>query len=162
MTLSGRPAWIAVALLVVSLCVNALLGGVVLGWQMRGPGDRGGFLGPRLSRDLTPEARATLKESFRERHDALRARFGAVREARRRVAEALATDPPDRAAVSGALATLRQATEAAQAVAHEAVMDGLLRLPPETREAVWDHWSRRHGDGDRAPPPPPPSPSPTR
>lgn len=153
MTLTGRRAWIAVTLLVASLCVNALLGGIVLGWHMRGPGDRGGLFGPRLARDLPPDVRETLKAPFRARHDALRARFGAVQEARRRVADALAADPPDRAALAAAFASLRQASESARALAHEAVMDGLMRLPPETREAVWKHWSRRHGPDDKGPPP---------
>lgn len=151
MTLSGRRAWIAIAVMVVSLCLNALLGGLVLGWRLRGHGDRDGLLGPRLSRDLPPKARATLKDSFRQRHDTLHARFSAVREARHRVAATLAVDPPDRTALDSAMAELRRATEAAQAVAHAAVIDGLMRLPAETREAVWDHWSRRRGPDGVAP-----------
>jgi uncharacterized membrane protein len=140
--------------LAVSLALNLAVGGFVLGHALSdgGPWRRGphgstvrdvGF-GP-MTEALNPADRTLLR-------DRLFARAPELREARRRTeadlaaqVAALSAQPFDEAALRAAFEAQHQHMAANLALAHEALIDFLVALPPEARLALAERLATRIG-----------------
>ena len=153
--------------LVLSLGLNLLVLGAVLGHAWRGGFDRGP---PPLSwglRTLSPEARAQVMPRLRENLQESRAQRRALRQAGEAVEAAVGREPFDRPGLTEALAELRGATNAYQQQMHERALDVLAELSPEDRRAVaalllrpGPHRHGTSGPGGRSPGGRPPGPPP--
>jgi uncharacterized membrane protein len=135
-----RTRWLVVAL-VVSLAMNLAVGGLMLGHVLRGPpswrpGDPEGGPAHRLMRLLPPEARDTVRQSFKEAGPEIRARAKALRQARDGVRDAIMAEPFDRARLDAAFADMRARSDALQTAVQAAIADGVSKLPPEARRKV--------------------------
>ena len=121
---------------ILSLGLNLLVLGAVLGHAWRGGFDRGP---PPLSwglRSLSPEARAQVMPRLRENLQESRAHRRALRQAARAVEAAVGREPFDRRGLTDALTALRGATNAYQQQMHERALAVLAELSPEDRRAV--------------------------
>lgn len=93
---------------------------------------------PRLLGEPTPE--------LREQHRALR-------EARRRVGDAIDAEPYDPARTASALETLRERTRKGQELLHAKLLERIAKLPPEQRhEFARKRFMRELGRPDGAEP----------
>ena len=134
MTFTGRTGTALLAALIVSLCVNLLLAGLVAGahWHDRGP----------WWRDIPEEARPVMKQVF----EAHKAEFDAYREkvqqARQRVADVLKADPVDQAQLDQALSALSQQSQAMQQFGHRVMVEMAQKLPPDVRSEMADRWAK--------------------
>ena len=105
MTFTGRKGTALLAALIVSLCVNLLLAGIMVGGRWHGgPGP--------WWRDIPEEARPIMTQAFEANKAEFDARRDAVRQARQKVADILKADPIDQAALDQALADLSQKSQA--------------------------------------------------
>lgn len=153
--------------LILSLGLNLLVLGAVLGHAWRGGFDRGP---PPLSwglRALSQEAREVVMPRLKENLAETRAQRRALRGAAEAVEAAVGREPFDRPGLTEALAGLRDATNAYQQQMHERALEVLAELSREDRRAVAALLLRpgphRHGGpgpggrppGGRAPGPPP-------
>ncbi|MGQ0663553.1 MAG: periplasmic heavy metal sensor [Pseudomonadota bacterium] len=137
--------WLAIALFV-SLGVNLFLVGLMAGRYLgpsappfaSGPspaGDRPWFI-HRMAENLPPEHRQVFEDAMAERRRDMGAANAAMREARRRVRDALVAEPFDRAALEAALADLRNRALDSQKAVHDAIAGAAQRLPPEARRPL--------------------------
>jgi len=102
-----------------------------------------------------PEARPMAREIRREYGPRLRESGRGMRAARRAVGEILQGDALDKAALQAAFRDLRQATDAAQAVMHEVMIETMTRLTADQRRAFLEGATqKRPRRGDRPLPPP--------
>lgn len=144
MTLSRRTAIALGALLVLSLCLNLFVAGLVVA-RMGGPGrgaDAAMARQERFFRSLPEEAQPVVREVFREHRPEISARFARLREARREVATLLRAETLDRGALDAAMAEVRARGAEAQEVLHAAMAEAAARLPPEARHAMAARWKR--------------------
>ncbi len=143
--------------LIVSLAVNALLVGLILG-AIGGRGDAPthSSRGPaeiRFARDLVqnarPRDRRAIRRSLRDAwRDAAPLRSD-VRSARARLQTEIAADPYDVAAVEAAFAELRAAEDALRASIHQVVAAELQRVPADRRMEAMDGERRGGPQRDR-------------
>lgn len=145
--------WITVlgAALFVSLALNLFLGGVIAG---RGVGHRGGFDGQmtaanvklaieRVSRVLPEADGDVMRGLFEERRADLKARFEALREARKAVGAALKAEPFDAATFSAAYETMQSRNQEVQAAIHGVIKAAVPQLSAEGRVAIAERRWRR-------------------
>jgi uncharacterized membrane protein len=141
--------------LIASTAVNLFLGGLMLGRDLRrepapppamedigGPGfERRGPLAAvgRLTRHLSPEEREVFQGIVRQRRGELAAAADGMREAQRRVREALAADPYDRTRLEAALEQLKEHRTAVHAALQRAVVEAIEQLPPDARRRMATH-----------------------
>lgn len=151
-------------LLVASLVLNVfLIGGVAAGLvAQHGVPFFGGHDRPRLMGLPSPHRiRAALPESaqpaidavFATRRQEMRPRIRALVEARQGVAAAIRAEPFDRAALEGALATLREREAAVAAGAQSAIAELASGLDADSRARLAELIDIRRNP-DRAPPAP--------
>ena len=136
--------------LAASVAVNLFLGGFLTsrafihrrGEHLAEPGPflgPRGLLGPRGMANATPEVKKVLEQH----REGLREHRRRMHEARRGVAEALTTEPFERARLEQALAGARSATDASQAAMHAALLEVAATVGPEERREL-AHASKRH------------------
>ncbi|MET4699632.1 putative membrane protein [Constrictibacter sp. MBR-5] len=127
-----------VAAIVLLLAGNLFMAGTLLG---HGLFARGGEAPEapitRFLRTVPTEARPVLRAVFLDHREDLRARFGDLVSARRRMTDLLAAPQVDDAATAEAMSDLRAATAELQAVLHEVLLDAARRLPPDVRAEWW-------------------------
>ncbi len=142
----GRGVRIA---LVVSLAINLLVAGVVIGGLVsgRGPGGFPGYdlsLGP-FAQALDPQDRAALRDEFRKRADlrpiGRRDRAQALSD----FLTALRSDPFDIGAVEAIFAGQRDRATAAMSAGQAVLLDRIGQMTPEARAAFADRLSRELG-----------------
>ncbi len=137
------------ALLVVSVSINLLLVGVVMGRALFGPEDR-----PPLDwamTELSEDTRQSLKQQMRKhRHETMPIRrdFRAAQKELRKILEQAPYDP---VAVEQAFSRLRQATGAMQISMHTQMTQVLADLSPEERIKVYRALSHPRGPSGRRP-----------
>jgi Spy/CpxP family protein refolding chaperone len=142
MTFTGRTGTVLLAALIVSLCVNLLLAGVMIGgrWHHGGP----------WWREVPEEARAVMKQTFESHKAEFDARRDAVRQARQKVADILKADPIDQARLDQALSELSQQSQAMRELGNMMMVEMAKQLPPDLRGQMADRWAkdrfRRGGD----------------
>jgi len=143
MTLTGRTGTTVVVAAIVSVCLNLLLAGVVVGGRWHDWPGRGPF------RDIPDEARPLIKSVFESHKSEFDARRDAVQQARMKVAEVLKADTIDQAQLNQALSELLQQSQAMQKLGHQVMVEVAQKLTPEQRREMADRWAqdrfRRHG-----------------
>lgn len=116
-----------------SLAVNGLLAALIFfhpGHHGRhGPDIRVG----RIEQHLSPESISVLRAAVDSHRDELREEFGALRDARGDIADALATEPFDREALEAAFARVEERQDIIQATIRKSFIDAAARLPEEER-----------------------------
>ncbi|QJE72809.1 periplasmic heavy metal sensor [Aerophototrophica crusticola] len=142
--------------LVISVSLNLLVAGLMLGHHLSGRGGRGG--NPSLDRlfaTVPDEIRREVRRAMSEDGQAREARRQALREARQQVAAALGARPFDPAAADAALANLRAHGEQVADKLHATLVRTMAEaqangtLPPPRVDS-------RDGHDDDDPPGPPP------
>ena len=134
MTFTGRTGTALLAALIVSLCVNLLLAGVMIGgrWHHDGP----------WWRQVPEEARPIMKQAFESHKAEFDARRDAAQQARQKVAEILKADPIDQAALDQALADLSQKSQAIRELGNTMMVEVAKQLSPELRAQMADSWAK--------------------
>ncbi|EED34707.1 conserved hypothetical protein [Luminiphilus syltensis NOR5-1B] len=125
--------WLTAALLV-SLSVNLVVAGIVIG---RGVG--GSERPPPLEWAIKPldaEIREQLRPVLRAHMSDMRTRRASMRERNDTLLEVINTDPMDPQALEAALLALRQETARYQELMHGIVQDVVSDLPREQRQQV--------------------------
>jgi Spy/CpxP family protein refolding chaperone len=134
MTFTGRKGTALLAALIVSLCVNLLLAGVMIGgrWHHDGP----------WWRQVPEEARPVMKQAFEAHKAEFDAHRDAVRRARQKVADILKADPIDQAALDQALAELSQQSQSIRELGNTMMVEVAKQLSPELRAQMADRWAK--------------------
>jgi uncharacterized membrane protein len=134
MTFTGRKGTALLVALIVSVCVNLLLAGVMIGgrWHDRGP----------WWKDIPEEARPVMKQAFDAHKAEFDTRRDAVRQARQKVADILKADPIDQTALDQALVELSQASQSIQQLGNTMMIEVAKQLPPELRAQMADRWAQ--------------------
>lgn len=139
MTLTGRTGtWVVVAV-VVSVCLNLLLAGMLVGGRWHDGHGRGPF-GPMSN--MPDEAKSIAKSVFDSHKVEFDSRRDAVQQARMKVAELLKAEPIDQAQLNQALSELLQQSQAMQQFGHQVMIEVAQKLPPEVRREMVDHWAK--------------------
>ena len=117
-----------------SLAINGLLAAMMF-FQ---PGHHGGRHGPdvrvgRIEQHLSRESLDVLRASVDTHRDVLREEFGALRDARDGIADALAAEPFDRDALEAAFARVDERQDAIQATIRKSFIDAAAKLPAAER-----------------------------
>lgn len=114
-----------------------------------------GLIDPRALREaLAPEHQAALDEALQSHREAMRARLGALFDARRDVRAAIVADPFDRAVLDAAFERLRSAETATANEAQALLGDVLVQTTAAERQRLAELMPRRpgrHRDGERKP-----------
>ncbi|HET6158859.1 MAG TPA: periplasmic heavy metal sensor [Dongiaceae bacterium] len=143
MTLTGRTGTAVLAAAIVSICVNLLLAGFLIGGRWHDwPGRHGPFGGPGLMGNVPEEARPLIKDVFESHKAEFDSHRDAIQQARMKVAELLKADPIDRAQLDQALGNLLQESQAMQKFGHQVLIDVAQKLPPELRREMADRWAK--------------------
>jgi len=141
MTLTGRAGTAVVVAAVISLCLNMLLAGMMIGGRWHdGPGRHGRFGFGGFMERIPEAAQPIVKQAF----DAHKAEFDAQRqqvdEARQKVADLLKADTIDRPQLEQALNEMSQRMQAMYGLGRQVMMDVAEKLPPDQRRDIVDHW----------------------
>lgn len=125
-------------ILVVSLVVNLLLIGFVVGQVLHHPWHEheGPLTVERITGALPPEVRDAVRESLRERRPQIVEKMAAVRAARADVRAAIGAEPFDPARLEAAFAAVRDRGRAVQEDVQAATVEAITKLPPETRRKL--------------------------
>ena len=134
MTFTGRTGTALLTALIVSVCVNLLLAGVMLGGRWHGPGP--------WWKDIPEEARPVMKQAFEAHKAEFDAHRDAVRQARQKVADILKADPIDQAALDQALAELSQHSQSIRELGNAMMVEVAKQLSPELRAQMADRWAK--------------------
>ena len=134
MTFTGRKGTALLVALIVSVCINLLLAGVMVGGRWHHP--------QPWWRDVPEEVRPILKQAFDSHKAEFDARRDAVRQARQKVAELLKADPIDQAALDQALADLSQKSQSIQVLGNMMMVEVAKQLTPALRAEMADSWAK--------------------
>ena len=134
MTFTGRKGTALLAALIVSVCVNLLLAGLMIGgrWHHGGP----------WWREVPEEAQPVMKQVFESHKAEFDAHRESVRQARQKVAEILKADSIDQAALDQAMAELSQQSQAIRQLGNTMMIEVAKQLSPELRAQVADQWAK--------------------
>jgi uncharacterized membrane protein len=142
MTLTGRTGTLVVIAAIVSLCVNLLLVGVMVGDRWHGGPGRHGYWASRMMENVPEDARPLIKQVFESHKAEFEAERERVEQARLKVAEILKAETIDRAQLDQALAELMQRSQSIQRFGHQVLIEVAEKLPPETRREIADRWAK--------------------
>lgn len=155
MTLSGRTGTLVIVALVVSICLNLLVAGMIIGHRWHGGPDRmgpfGGPPGGAILREMPEEARPLIKTILKQHKSDFEARRDAMQQARRRVAEILQAEAIDQGQLDAALKDLQQRSQELQQLGHTVLIEVAQKLPPDLRR----DWARKWGENLPDEPPEP-------
>jgi len=144
MTFTGRTGTALLAALIVSLCVNLLMAGIMIGGRWHHPAP--------WWREIPEEARPVMRQVFESHKAEFKTRRDAVRRARDTVADLLKADPIDQAKLELALTELSQQTQAMQQFGDNIMVEAAKQLPPVVRQQMADRWAqdryRRRSDSN--------------
>jgi Spy/CpxP family protein refolding chaperone len=134
MTFTGRKGTALLVALIVSVCINLLLAGVMVGgrWHHGGP----------WWREVPAEAQPVMKQVFESHKAEFDAHREAVRQARQKVAQILKADPIDQAALDQAMADLTQQSQAIRQLGNTMMVEVAKQLSPELRAELADRWAQ--------------------
>lgn len=171
---AGKPVrhWLGPAFLI-SLALNLFLVALISVPLIMGPrgdgfglppGGPGAVLMHGAFRELPEEDRQEIHRAMREKFRDIRPHFREMQEARNALADALAAEPYDEAAVRAAFDRISAAMTTMSDMGRDAMLDTFSKLTPEQREHVADamrrggdrmkmRWRRDGGAGDMPPPP---------
>ncbi|MEM9054824.1 MAG: periplasmic heavy metal sensor [Pseudomonadota bacterium] len=160
-TTSRLPIWLIVSLVVNALLVGLLIGGG-LGQRKAGPSP--GLPGSEqalirgIDRSVPDDQRRAVRRAFRRAFADTRPERIRIRESRRKLAQLLAADTYDAEAVRQGFEAFRAADAAMKARMHDILAEQFGKLTVEQRQAILRDYNRRNRrpgsqDGDRPPPP---------
>ncbi|WP_119299530.1 periplasmic heavy metal sensor [Dongia deserti] len=142
MTLTGRTGTVAIVALVVSLCVNLLLAGFMVGSRWHdGPRHHRFFGGPMMG-SVPEEARPLMREVFKFHKAEFDGHRAAIEQARMKVADVLKKDPIDQAQLNQALDELMRQTQSLHQFGHQVLVEVAQKLPPDLRREMADRWAK--------------------
>ncbi len=142
MTFSGAKAKWLLAGAIVSLCLNLfLLAGMVAG-RMHGPWGGPEGKGGMVMATVPPELRSVIGEKLKARGPEFKQERENMRALRLNVADALAAEPFDPAALDAALATLEQSAGKLLHHAQEGLTQIAAELTPEQRKQWAEGWRK--------------------
>jgi hypothetical protein len=138
-TIRGPLAWILAIVLLLSLAINVLIAGVVLGRMHAGPGpdsdDVQHIIG-LIVRPYPPEIRRAFTDEALTQRGALLEKLNAMRDARREAFEAARAEPFDSARLDAAYANMRTAFAAMQQSIQRIEADAIARAPAPARREI--------------------------
>jgi hypothetical protein len=141
MTFTGRTGTALLVAVIVSLCLNLLLGGLLIGGRWHG--DHGRWRsGESFLMRVPEDARPIVKSVFDAHKADFDARRKEVEDARLKVAELMKADVIDRPQLDLALAELQQRTQTMQQFGHQVMVEVAEKLPPELRREMADRWAK--------------------
>ncbi|MAY56677.1 MAG: hypothetical protein CMQ46_08220 [Gammaproteobacteria bacterium] len=141
-----RKNMLVVALLV-STGVNLFLAGVVGAQLFDRPEPPPAPVGMMwMNQSLDPQARDRVQSQMRLANEELRQVRRQMLQAQREVNQLLVQEPLDSEALTGAFASLRQASAAYQERSHGQLVDMMSRLTVEQRQQALRRLSARRGD----------------
>ena len=149
-----RGKWL-VGALAVSIIVNLLLAGFVLGRMSGESGFKGGIgPGPVLPqlRFLEADRRREVTEGLQSRRE-LRPILRELHRSQKQIRAAFLAEPFDEKALSEALADFRGRLDESQAMSHDKLVAVAARLTPDERRRLSKALDRRRGPPDKRPPP---------
>lgn len=139
----NKQTWL-VAALIVSLGLNMLFIGVVIGRTMSGGGPP-----PHMQwmmQELDEDTRKTIRQAMRKTAKESGETRRALRSAQRQLHEHIGAEDYDKEAVIKALAEVRRASNEMQEIMHRQMVDSLEMMAPEERLRVYRMLSgARHG-----------------
>jgi uncharacterized membrane protein len=133
MTFTGRKGTALLVALIVSVCINLLLAGAMVG---------GRWHPSPWWKEIPEDARPIMKQAFDAHKAEFDARRDAVQQARQKVADILKSDPIDQAALDQALADLSQKSEAIRQLGNAMMVEVAKQLSPEIRAQMADSWAK--------------------
>ena len=161
---SKLPVWLVVSLIVNALLVGVIIGGG-LGQRKAGPppGSSAGSeqaLMRGIDRSLPDDERRVVRRAFREAFEGSREERMRVNDSRRRLGELLSAETYDAEAVRENFRQLREADSAMRAKIQDVLAEQFGTLTLEQRRVVIKDLNqrrprRRRPDGERRGPPPP-------
>ena len=143
-----------VGALIVSIVVNLLLAGFILGRKSGDSGFRGGIGPPPIMpqlRFLEADRQREVTEGLQTRRE-LRPILRKLHRSQRDIRAAFVAEPFDEAALSEALAEFRGRLEESQALSHRKLVTVAARLTPDERRRLTRALDRRRGPPDKRPP----------
>ena len=148
MTITGSGARWLVGVVVVSLCINLFLIGLMAGPWVYGPPFGPGGPGPKrgveaMISGLPAEVRPVFKQEFGAAKPQFDAARDQVRAARAKVEKAAEADPFDPAAFDQAFDELQTAMDGVQKIAHQTIGKILPQIPAPQRHDLVEQWSKR-------------------
>ena len=155
------PLWLIVSLMANALLIGVLVGGG-LGQRKAGPPAMPGSeqaLMRGIDRTVPDDQRRAVRQAFRRAFADSRQERIRLRDARRQLADLLAADPYNEAAVQAAFADIRAADDAMKSRLHDVLAEQLGTLSAEQRQVILRESSRRGAarprphEGDRPSPP---------
>lgn len=138
MTIRGPLAIGLIVIVFVSLAANLVVAGFVVS-RFAGPPRRGGEIERIVAigiRAFPPELQKAIVDGSKAQQDEMRARLDEVKEARKRMFDAMRADPFDAAALESAYADLRDKTNVLQQAGQEIVLDAIAKATPEVRSRI--------------------------
>jgi hypothetical protein len=138
MTLTGRTGTAVLVAAVVSLCLNLLLAGMMIGGHWHDWPGRHSEFWSRIPEDARPIVKGVF-EAHKTEFDQHRK---AVEQAKLKVAELLKADTIDQAQLDQALDALSRETQAMQQFGHQVMIDIAQKLPPDVRREMADRWAK--------------------
>lgn len=157
-SIAAKPPrrWLGPALLA-SVALNLFLVALISVPLFTGPPDgfrdhsRGPMPGMFLEsfKALPKQDRAAIRKAMVGHFPEVRPYLAAMRDAKTRLADALAADPYDETAVHAAFDDLDKAMSGMGAVGRDAMMAGFAQLTPEQRKHVAEAMRERHRKGER-------------
>lgn len=140
MTLTGPKGTVVVVALIVSVCLNLALAGVMIGhrWQS--------WDGPRgpsawLMRGMPEEARPMVKEIIDANQAEFEAKRAMVAETRQRIAALLQDDAVDQAQLEAALGQMQSQMQEMFQLGQTLMVQVALKLTPEQRKEWAQKWA---------------------
>jgi uncharacterized membrane protein len=121
--------------LAVSVTVNLLLGGIMVGRAFQEKPHRAKREVPEL-RPEREDRRGALRDVYREHGNEFKESRLAIADARKAARAALETEPFERAALESALAQLRKETVESQEIMHRSILDAAEKGSPEKRKEL--------------------------
>ena len=145
-----RSKWL-IGALIVSVVVNLLLAGFVVGRMSGDFGIRGG-IGPVPQLKFLEEDRRREVFQGLETRRALRPKLRKLRTAQRDMRAALLAEPFEEEALSETLAEFRRRLDESQALSHQRFVAVVSRLTPDERRKLASTLDRHRKPPDRRPP----------
>lgn len=133
----ARKRWLLIAL-GLSVVLNLIIGGYVVGRVLHGPSSFGGphYGLHKMTRDLSEDGRDLARDVMREHFHPLKSEIRETRQTRRDIEELLSAETVDMVALESALDRLDAQNRVIHKTIRAAIVDLIQRLPPEERRKL--------------------------
>lgn len=128
-----------VTALVVSLCANAFMGGLLVAQHAPPPASMGAMAGEGMrnfSGHMPPDVRGMMADVMRDQRGAIGEKMAAMKQTRTAVVDALKAEPFEANKLREALTAQRSAQADVQSAVHESIVAAIEKMTPEQRAKV--------------------------